>query len=112
MEFWSVSDRGRAPLQSRYVSTCESPTVDVSAAAAAAAAADQVKMTSHRDHSSITVGGVRSLYAVFTLYRQLYNHANEPGQAALERSSQDVYDVITLTRAARRLYGQLTMWRV
>jgi len=34
------------------------------------------------------------------------NYANEPSQAALERSSQDVYDVIVLTRAARRLCGQ------
>jgi len=34
------------------------------------------------------------------------NYANEPSQAALERSSQDAYDVIRLTRAARRLCGQ------
>ena len=27
------------------------------------------------------------------------NYANEPSQAALERSSQDVYDVIRLTRS-------------
>ena len=47
--------------------------------------------------------------AVFTLYSQLYNrlgelYANEPSQAALERSSQDAYDVIRLTRAATRLF--------
>ena len=40
------------------------------------------------------------------------NYAKEPSPAALERASQDVYDVIALTRAARRLCGQLTMWRV
>ena len=34
------------------------------------------------------------------------NYANERSQAALERSSQDDYDVIMLTRAARRLCGQ------
>ena len=33
------------------------------------------------------------------------NYANEPSQAALERSSQDAYDVTRLTRAARRLCG-------
>jgi len=36
------------------------------------------------------------------------NYANERSQAALERSSQDADDVIRLTRAARRLCGQLT----
>jgi len=40
---------------------------------------------------------------VFTLYSQLYNrlvnYANEPSQAALERSSQDADDVIRLTRS-------------
>ena len=43
-----------------------------------------------------------------TLYSRLYsrlynrgclNYANEPSQAALERSSQDAYDVIRLTRS-------------
>jgi len=34
------------------------------------------------------------------------NYANEPYQAALERASQDADDVIALTCAARRLYGQ------
>ena len=34
------------------------------------------------------------------------NYANELSQAALERSSQDAYNVIRLTRAARRLCGQ------
>ena len=60
---------------------------------------------------------------VFTLYSRLYNrlcgcmntagsttgrvnYANESSQAALERSSQDAYDVIRLTRAAKRLCGQ------
>jgi len=43
---------------------------------------------------------------VFTLYSRLYNrlgelYANEPSQAALERSSQDAYDVIRLTRRER-----------
>jgi len=35
------------------------------------------------------------------------NYANEPSQAALERFSQDAYDVIVLTRAASQLCGQL-----
>jgi len=34
------------------------------------------------------------------------NYANEPSQAVLERSSQEAYDVIRLTRAARRLCGR------
>jgi len=34
------------------------------------------------------------------------NYANERSQAALERSSQDAYDVTRLMRAARRLCGQ------
>ena len=38
----------------------------------------------------------RLCYAVFTLccrlYNRLVNYANEPSQAALERSSQDAYD--------------------
>jgi len=52
-------------------------------------------------------------YTVFTLYSQLYNrlynrggcttgwvnYANESSQAALERSIQDAYDVIRLTRS-------------
>jgi len=33
-------------------------------------------------------------------------YANEPSQAALVRASQDAYDVIALTPAARRLCGQ------
>jgi len=37
------------------------------------------------------------------------NYANERSQAALERSSQDAYDVIRLTRAARRLCGHWTV---
>jgi len=49
---------------------------------------------------------------VFTLYNRLgnqlnnrgcttgwVNYANEPSQAALERSSQDAYDVIRFTRS-------------
>ena len=41
---------------------------------------------------------------VFTLYSRLYNrlaelYANERSQAALERSSQDAYHVIRLTRS-------------
>jgi len=40
---------------------------------------------------------------VFTLYSRCttgwVNYANEPGQAALERSSQDADDVIRLTRS-------------
>jgi len=51
---------------------------------------------------------------VFAVYSQLYNqlgelYANEPSQAALERSNQDPYDVIRLTRAARRLCGHWTV---
>jgi len=51
---------------------------------------------------------------VFAFYSQLYNqlgelYANEPSQAALERSNQDAYDVIRLTRAARRLCGHWTV---
>ena len=32
------------------------------------------------------------------------NYANEPSQAALERSSQDAYDVIRLTRSKAALW--------
>jgi len=34
------------------------------------------------------------------------NYANEPSQAALERSSQDAYDVIACSHAARRMCRQ------
>ena len=33
------------------------------------------------------------------LYNRLYNRLYEPSQVALERSSQDAYDVINLTRS-------------
>ena len=54
---------------------------------------------------------VKSANAPFTLYSRSYNrlganYANEPSQAALERSSQDACDVIRSTRAARWLCGQ------
>ena len=53
----------------------------------------------------------RARNTVFTLFTAgcttgWVNHANERSQAALERSSQDAYDVMKLTRAARRLCGQ------
>jgi len=37
------------------------------------------------------------------------SYANEPSQAALEQASQDVYDVIAYTHAARRLCGVWTV---
>jgi len=69
---------------------------------------------------------------VFTLYSRLYNllqdstlstgwvnttgcttgwvnYANKPSQAALERSSQDAYDVIRLTRSKAAVW---TMWHI
>jgi len=38
------------------------------------------------------------LYEHSPLYNRLGEHADEPSQAALERSNQDAYDVIRLTR--------------
>jgi len=37
------------------------------------------------------------------------NYANEPSQAALERSSQDAYDVIRLTRSKAAVWTVATV---
>jgi len=39
------------------------------------------------------------LYEPSVLYNRLVTYANESSQAALERSSQDAYEVIRLTRS-------------
>jgi len=62
----------------------------------------------YRGDSEWVIAAAATTNTVFTLCSQLYNrscelYANERNQAALERSSQYAYDVIRLTRAARRL---------
>ena len=52
----------------------------------------------HRVKWRHRIYGQDTMFTLYSrLYNRLYNYANEPSQAALERASQDAYDVIRLT---------------
>ena len=91
------TDAGSRSTVGTSVDVGESPRTAVASTAAAAERRRQMRRMSRASSMSVTT--VRRLHFTASCTTGWVNYAHEPSQAALERSSQDAYDVIRLTRS-------------